>query len=162
VTLAALEGLPTLDRQFADLPVRLLARLETKARDLAAVLAAKVREEKLSGQSLQTRSGALKASIGAEISVDGATVNATVGSFGDVKYAAIQEYGGRTAAHEILPAKAQALAFVAGGASRFARRVQHPGSTVPAHDYLLGSLDGSRAAIVAELASVANEAWSAS
>ena len=44
--------------------------------------------------------------------------------------------GGRTAAHEILPDKAQALAFVVGGALRFARRVEHPGSTIPARAYL--------------------------
>ncbi|MDE3175056.1 MAG: hypothetical protein KGM15_02980 [Pseudomonadota bacterium] len=139
----------------------MMARLEAKARDLAAALATKVRDEKLSGQALQSRSGALKASISADVSVNGSALNATVGSFGDVKYAAIQEYGGRTGAHEILPTKAQALAFVVGGAARFARRVQHPGSTIPAHHYLLSSLDESRDAIVAALANVANEAWSA-
>lgn len=158
---AALEGVDALDRQFAGLPSNMKARLEAKAREIAAALATKVRDEKLSGQSLQSRSGALKASIGAEISLDGSTLNAIVGSFGDVKYAAIQEYGGRTAAHEILPAKGHVLAFLAGGMARFARSVQHPGSTIPAHNYLLGGLDDSREAIVAELASVANEAWSA-
>jgi phage gpG-like protein len=159
--LATLEGADALDRRFAGIPASLLIKLEAKARDLATALAAKVRDDKLSGQVLQTRSGALKASIAADVSVDGANLTATVGSFGDVKYAAIQEYGGRTGAHEILPTKAQALAFVVGGATRFARRVQHPGSTIPAHAYLLASLGEQRDAIFAELTQTANDAWSA-
>ena len=158
---ATLEGAEALDQQLAALPSNLLARLEAKARDLAAALATRVRDEKLSGQSLQSRSGVLKASIGAEISLDVSGLDAAVGSFGDVKYAAIQEYGGRTAAHEILSAKGRALAFMVGGAARFARSVQHPGSVIPAHNYLLSGLDESRDDIVADLASAANEAWSA-
>ena len=156
---AALEGVETLDLQLASLPADLLARLEEKARQLAAALAEKVREEKLSGGVLQIRTGALKASISSDISIDGNQVNATVGSFGDVKYAAIQEYGGRTSAHEILPDKAQALAFVVGGVQRFARRVEHPGSTIPASGYLQSSLDEAHDEIVEELSNAVQEAW---
>jgi phage gpG-like protein len=156
---ATLEGADTLDQQLASLPADLLARLEEKARQLAASLADKVREEKLSGGVLQIRTGALKASISSDISIDGNQVNATVGSFGDVKYAAIQEYGGRTSAHEILPDKAQALAFVIGGVQRFARRVEHPGSTIPASGYLQSSLDEAHDEIVEELSSAVREAW---
>jgi len=156
---ATLEGVETLDLQLASLPADVLSRLEEKARQLAATLADKVREEKLSGGVLQLRTGALKASISSDVSIDGNEVNATVGSFGDIKYAAIQEYGGRTSAHEILPDKAQALAFVIGGVQRFARRVAHPGSTIPASGYLQSSLDEARDEIVAELSSAAQEAW---
>jgi phage gpG-like protein len=157
--LATLSGIDALDQQFAGLPSQLQARLEAKARDLAAALAAKVRDEKLSGQALDAKSGALKASITADVVVDDGTVTATVGSAGDVKYAAIQEFGGRTSAHEILPDKAQALAFVVGGVLRFARRVEHPGSTLPARAYLSSSLEESRDEIVAVLADAATEAW---
>jgi phage gpG-like protein len=156
---ATLEGAETLDLQLASLAADLLSRLEEKARQLAAALADKVREEKLSGGVLQIRTGALKASISSDISIDGNQVNATVGSFGDVKYAAIQEYGGRTSAHEILPDKAQALAFVIGGVQRFARRVQHPGSTIPASGYLQSSLDEAHDEIVEELSNAVQEAW---
>jgi phage gpG-like protein len=157
--LATLSGIDALDQQLAGLPSQLQARLEAKARDLAAALAAKVRDEKLSGQALDAKSGALKASITADVVVDDGTVTATVGSAGDVKYAAIQEFGGRTSAHEILPDKAQALAFVVGGVLRFVRRVKHPGSTLPARGYLSSSLEESRDEIVAELATAATEAW---
>ena len=152
-------GADALDHQLAAFPADMLVRLEQKARDLAATLVARVRDEKLSGQALETKSGALRNSISAEITVEGGALTATVGSFGDVKYAAIQEYGGRTSAHEILPDKAQALAFLVGGALRFARRVEHPGSTLPARAYLRSSLDELRDEIVAGLAGVATEAW---
>jgi phage gpG-like protein len=158
---ANLSGIEALDARLAGLPADMSARLEAKARDLAANLAAKVRDEKLSGQTLQSKSGALKASIVADVRVDDGMVTATVGSNGDVKYAAIQEYGGRTSAHEILPDKARALAFIVGGVLRFARRVEHPGSTIPAHAYLASSLEDSRDEIVAELSNAATEAWNA-
>ena len=114
---------------------------------------------KLAGEALESRSGALAASIAAEVSGDGEDVAATVDSFGDVKYAAIQEYGGKTGAHEILPSKASVLAFVTDGAMHFARRVEHPGSLIPERSYLRSSLDEMSAEIVAALAAAASESW---
>ena len=107
---------------------------------------------------MQSRSGALAASIAAEVAADGEDIVATIGSSG-VKYAAIQEYGGQTAAHEILPSKAAALAFVIDGATRFARRVEHPGSTIPERSYLRSSLGEMSDQIIAELSSAATESW---
>lgn len=156
---AVVEGVEDLERRLGTLPANLLAGLEAKAQALAAALAAKVRDDKLSGQVLQIGSGALRASIVAEVARDGAQVTASVGSAGDIKYAAIQEYGGRTAAHEILPQKAQVLAFFAGGAMRFARSVAHPGSSLPARSYLRSSLEEARDEIVAELSGAVSEAW---
>lgn len=159
--LAALEGADALDHKLGSLPADMQALLEAKARLLAEKLAAKVRDEKLSGGALQTQSGALKASIVADVSTASGTLSAMVGSNGDVKYAAIQEFGGRTGAHEILPNKSSVLAFLVGGNMRFARSVQHPGSTLPARAYLGSSLDEMRDEIVTELASVADQAWEA-
>ena len=115
--------------------------------------------DKLSGQVLAVRSGALRDSIAAEVAADGDAIVATVGSVGELKYAAIQEYGGKTGAHEILPIKAKALAFIAGGAMRFATRVEHPGSTIPARSYLRATLDEESDAIVAALAATPEETW---
>jgi len=156
---ATLVGDQALNLRLAELPLLMRLRLETKARELAAALVARIRDDKLSGQALATRSGALKASIASDILNDGATLTATIGSFGDVKYAAIQEYGGRTSAHEILPDKGQALAFLVGGTLRFARRVEHPGSTLPARGYLSTSLEEARDEIVASLTDAVKEAW---
>lgn len=62
-----------------------------------------------------------------------------------VRYAAIQEFGGKTPPHMIEPANARVLAFmmparlgfVGSGASAlvFAKRVNHPGSLIPERSY---------------------------
>ena len=140
-------------------PDRLREDLAAKAESLSGALVGKVRDDKLNGSVLTTRSGALKASIDAEVSGSGDHIEAIVGSFGDIKYAAIQEYGGRTAAHEIVPDKADVLAFISNGAMRFARRVEHPGSVIPARSYLGSSLEDMRDEIVATLADAATRSW---
>jgi phage gpG-like protein len=155
----SIAGDDALAARFDAFPDALRDALAAKAEGLAQALADAIRNDKLSGQVLNARSGALRDSIGAEVASEGDGIVATVGSFGDVKYAAIQEYGGHTAAHEILPSKARVLAFVAGGAMRFATRVEHPGSTIPAHAYLGSALDDESDAIVAALAATPAESW---
>ena len=115
------------------------AALREKAAELRDRLLAKV-EANLSGDVLRTRSGALKASIAASLTVDASTAVAEVASAG-VPYAAIQEYGGRTPPHDIVPVKARALAFAGAAGTVFARRVHHPGSTIPPRPYLGSALD---------------------
>jgi phage gpG-like protein len=151
-----IEGLDETSARLEAFPAALGAALAAKAAELASALADRVRNDKLSGGVLNVRSGALRESIAADVSASGDGVSATVGSNG-VKYAAIQEYGGKTAAHEILPAKAQALAFVVNGALRFARRVEHPGSVIPERSYLRSTLDEMSDTIVAALADAAAE-----
>ena len=155
----SIDGVDALRTRLDAYPTAVASELAAKVQELAGALVDKVKYEKLAGEVLNSRSGALAASIAAEISGDGEDVAATVGSFGDVKYAAIQEYGGKTGAHEILPSKASVLAFVADGAMHFARRVEHPGSLIPERSYLRSSLDEMRAEIVAALAAAASESW---
>ncbi|MFZ0495291.1 MAG: hypothetical protein WBE80_07345 [Methylocella sp.] len=96
-------------------------------------------QQKLSGEVLQARSGALAASIISSIENDGSDISISISSTG-VPYAAIQEFGGKTAAHDIVAVKAKALAFGMGGSQVFAKSVHHPGSTIPARSYLGSSL----------------------
>jgi phage gpG-like protein len=96
-------------------------------------------QQKLSGEVLQTRSGALAASIISSIENDGSDTSVSIFSTG-VPYAAIQEFGGKTAAHDIVAVKAKALTFSMGGHRIFAKNVHHPGSTIPARSYLGSSL----------------------
>ena len=154
-----LDGLEDASARLEAYPAALAASLDAKAAELAAALVDLVQNDKLSGAVLNLRSGALRDSIVASISADADGVVASVDSVGDVNYAAIQEYGGKTSAHEILPVKAQALAFVAGGAQRFARRVEHPGSLIPERSYLRSSLDDMRDDILDALAEAAADAW---
>jgi phage gpG-like protein len=154
-----LEGLDETSALLDALPAALASALAAKSVELSAALADRVRNDKLMGAALNPRSGALRDSIEGEVVADGDGLIASVGSVGDVKYAAIQEYSGRTAAHEILPDKAQALAFMIGAAQFFARKVEHPGSLIPERSYLRSSLEEMSGEIASTLAGAAAEAW---
>lgn len=155
----ALDGLGETSARLEGYPAALQAALGAKADELAAALADLVKTDKLSGGVLNTRSGALSDSIAATVTADADGVLASVGSVGDVKYAAIQEYGGKTSAHEILPVKGSALAFVIGDTQHFARRIEHPGSVIPERSYLRSALGDMKDEIVDALAGAAAEAW---
>ena len=119
-----------------------LPDLADALRDRAAALQQRLLDKvaaNLSGDVLQARSGALKASVVANLAAGADGLTATVASTG-VPYAAIQEYGGTTPAHDIVPVKARALAFACG----FAARVHHPGSVIPARAPLDSALEALR------------------
>ena len=151
-------GLDETSARFDAYPAALQAALGAKATELAATLTDLVKN-KLSGAVLNTGSGALRNSIAASVTADADGVLASVGSEGDVKYAAIQEYGGKTSAHEILPVKGDVLAFVASDGQHFARRIEHPGSVIPERSYLRSSLEDMKDEILAALADCAADAW---
>jgi len=154
-----LDGIEETSARLEGYPAALQAALGAKADELAAALADLVKSDKLAGGVLNTRTGTLADSITASVAADADGVLASVGSEGDVKYAAIQEYGGKTSAHEILPVKADALAFIAGDAQHFARRVEHPGSVIPERSYLRSALEDMTDEILVGLAGAAAEAW---
>jgi phage gpG-like protein len=154
-----IRGLDETSACFDAYPAALQAALGAKATELASALADRVKNDKLSGAVLNTRSGALRDSIAATVTGDADGFHASVGSEGDVKYAAIQEYGGKTAAHDILPAKGDVLAFVSSNGQNFARRVEHPGSSIPERSYLRSALADMTDDIVSALADVAAKTW---
>ena len=145
-----LTGADALDKRLQNLPTALQSALQAKAADLADRLRRHVTDDKLSGQVLRIRTGALKASIAAEVTDQTDQVLVRVFSSGDVKYAAIQEYGGQTSPHDIVPDKAKVLAFFAHGGTVFAKRVHHPGSHIPERSYLRSSLADMADQIVAD------------
>ncbi|MGA8170014.1 MAG: hypothetical protein WB816_04150 [Methylocystis sp.] len=83
-----IEGARELAARFDAMPAAIRAALKDKIADLSERLVEKIKNDKLGGEVLRARSGALQASI--EASVDDA--GASVFSAG-VKYAAAQEYG---------------------------------------------------------------------
>jgi phage gpG-like protein len=105
---------------------------------LRSALEVRIRQ-RLSGECLQIRSGALLASIMSSIEDDGDDTSVSISSIG-VPYAAIQEFGGKTEAHDIAAVKATVLAFSLRGNNIFAKRVHHPGSVIPSRSYLVSSL----------------------
>jgi phage gpG-like protein len=116
------------------------ARLRDGFAQNAQTLLAMVRA-KLSGEVLQARSGALRASMRAEVAEEAHGFAARVWSDGSLPYARIQEYGGRVAIPEIRANNAKALAFVYGGRLVFARRVRAHAVTIPERGYMRSSLD---------------------
>jgi phage gpG-like protein len=137
----SLEGQAQLAERLSAMPDRLRAALAEKVDALAQSLFAQVVDVNLSGGVLRAQSGALRDSIRIQTSQQDGSVGADIFSDGDAPYAAIQEYGGKTAAHEILPDKARVLAFALNGSRVFARRIQHPGSQIPERSYLRSALE---------------------
>ena len=122
--------------------------LRAKAAQLRDQLEARIKDN-LSGTVLRQRSGTLMDSIGSEIDDDGTAIRISAGSSG-VAYAAIQEYGGKTGAHEIV-AKGKALAVASLDGEVFAAHVHHPGSNIPARSYLGSALEAMAEEIEAAL-----------
>jgi phage gpG-like protein len=142
---------------LADMPERVRAALSAKANALAAELEAKI-QQKLAGTVLNARTGALAGSIIATIEDSSANVSVSIATSGDVKYAAIHEFGGTIPPHEIVPDKAKALAFAIGGKQVFAARVNLPAVTMPERSYMRSSLAEMADEIRDELAEAVVEA----
>ena len=142
---------------LAQIPERVRAALSAKANALAADLQAKI-QQKLAGTVLNAKSGALARSIIATIEDSSANVSVRIATSGDVKYAAIHEFGGTIPPHQIVPDKARALAFAIGGKQVFAARVQIlPAVTMPERSYMRSSLAEIADAIREELTEVVAE-----
>ena len=124
---------------LAVMPERMRTALVDTANALAAELQARV-AQKLAGGVLNPRTGALLRSIAATVEQTSAGVSVSVASDGDVKYAAIHEFGGIIPPHQIVPDKAKALAFLVGGKQAFAARVQMPTVMMPERSYMRSSL----------------------
>lgn len=122
------------------IPAQVLDYVAAKIRALTLALQHHIVADKLQGQVLQHRSGALGRSIQEIIETLGQQIIGRVFSAGDVKYAAIHEFGGQTPPHDILPSKAQALAFMMGGEQVFAKIVHHPGSHIPERSFMRSGL----------------------
>jgi len=135
---------------LAAMPDRLRQALAAKANGLAADLLAKVQRQ-LTGGVLNAKTGALARSIVATVDEGTTGVAVRVGTSGDIKYAAIHEFGGTIPPHDIVPDKAKALAFVTGGKQVFAARVGLPAITMLERSYLRSSLAAMADEITNEL-----------
>ncbi len=124
---------------LAAMPERISAALSDKANALAAELQAMV-QQKLAGGVLNPRTGALARSIVTTIEDSATDVSVTVATTGDVKYAAIHEFGGTIPPRQIVPDKAKALAFAVDGKQLFAARVNLPAVTMPERSFMRSSL----------------------
>lgn len=85
-------------------------------------------EKKVRGAKILQSSGALLSSISQQSDASSAQVGSKL------KYAAIHQFGGKTAAHVIRPRRKKALAWAAG--RHPVKSVNHPGSVIPARPFL--------------------------
>lgn len=115
------------------------------------ILEAEILQNIRTKSGLQVRSGALLNSVAGTKKV---TLNTSTGELeGEigtegVPYAAIQEFGGMTRAHTIMPRNGKVLAFLQNGNQVFAKGVNHPGSNIPARPFLRPALAAKREEII--------------
>jgi phage gpG-like protein len=124
------------------MPGKLRAALLKKTYELAEKLKSNV-QQNLTNRILNIRTGKLVRSIFEQVTNNTNEVAGRVYSSG-VPYAAIQEFGGQTKAHIIEAKNGKALMFNMGGKEVFFRRVNHPGSKVPAHHYMGQAFDAMK------------------
>ena len=117
------------------------AAVEAKVMAATAELQRHVIDDKLHGQMLSVRTGRLASAVERIIEAKDDSIVGEVFVNDSVRYAAILEHGGTTPPHDIVPDKAKALAFAAGGGHVFSRVVHHPGSRFPARPYLESALN---------------------
>lgn len=131
--------------------------IRSTVRDLTQELVALVRER------APRKTGRLARSIQAKITATDTGVESVISS--SVPYAGIQNVGGRTPPHEILPVNASVLRFsvIRGfnpvGNNRlgivFARQVNHPGANIRGTGYATSALNDMRGRIVTEISRAA-------
>lgn len=134
---------------FGALPEKVRAEVAWELRMLTDLLREMV-IGKLSGEVLRAITGRLRGQVRSSLDVSGEVMVGRVYMDGDTTVAMVHEYGGQ-GPYVIVPIKAQALAFVAGGRGTlsggpktlapglvFAKRVNHP--PLPERSYLRSSL----------------------
>jgi phage gpG-like protein len=143
--------------RFKELPDRVLSRLQTAVASLSEQLRSHIVNDLLNGQLLKRRSGRLGRSIQWKLDKTSTSVTGAVFPSKDVPYAGIQEFGGKTAAHVIEARNGGALAFMWNGKQVFFKKVNHPGSNIPAKYYMRTGLSDMRQKIIATLQESVNE-----
>jgi len=148
----ALSGADAVAARMQSFSARAQARLGGVMARLGVALLDQVRAN-LEGGKLQARSGRLAAAQEMQLTDGGTSQSVSVGfDPADAPYGAIQEFGGTTRAHLIAAKNAFALSFSLHGQLVFAKRVQHPGSVIPAHSFLRDALADMADAGAAEIA----------
>ena len=104
----------------------------------AATLFEKTWKSYLAGPSTRTRIGRKTGFLGRSIFTRREGADAVTGTA--ARHARIHEVGGKTKPRVIRPRTRKTLRFVIGGKVVFARRVNHPGSKIPARPHMGPSL----------------------
>lgn len=133
------------------MPNEIRKSLKTAVTKLALGLQRHIVADKLSGQVLNVKTGALRRSIFSKVEDRSDAVIGKVASSGDVKYAAIHEFGGVIPPHDVVPVRAEALHFFVGGHEVFAKRVHIPQVQMPQRSFMRTGLADMKDEITATL-----------
>lgn len=154
-----LHGDQQLVEKFKGAGDRAKRELAKTVTELTLKLEAHIKDDKLSGQVLHVITGDLRRSIHSvlPVHVDADSITGRVGQSGDVKYGAILEFGGKTAAH-VIEAKGKALSFQWKGGQVFFKKVNHPGSVIPEFAYMRSALADMRDEVKEKLQASARRA----
>jgi phage gpG-like protein len=144
--------------KLAALPDKVRAAMRDAVQAGALKLLSKA-QQKVSGDVLQVRSGALLNSLretGLSDSDD--AISDGVATDAALKYAHIQEYGGRIEIPEIAPVAARALVFEYGGKVVFAMKAAAHMVEIPEHSFLRSSLAEAAPDVIDDIRKVVAEA----
>ncbi|KZC23541.1 hypothetical protein RHOFW104T7_13140 [Rhodanobacter thiooxydans] len=140
------------------MPAKIRAAAKSSLGIWATELAGYIKAEKLSGQVLNRRSGALSRSVYPAKSETSTSVSGGARAGLDVPYAKIHEYGGLIPAHQVVAINAKALCFSVAGVIRFAKSVQIPDVQMPERSYMRSSLKEQAPEGIAQLRAAVKEA----
>ncbi len=144
--------------KLAALPDKVRASVRQAVQAGALKLLSKA-QQKASGDVLQVRSGALLNGLRESgLSASGDAISDGVTTDAALKYARIQEYGGRIEIPEIAPVAARALAFEYGGKVVFAMKTVAHVVEIPEHSFLRSSLAEIAPDIIDDIRKVVAEA----
>lgn len=130
-------GYGQITRNLDQMPVVVRQILKAKFKQLAEDMRVDLEEDIYNKMQGDESTGELAESAQAYVEDKNGEVTLVVGFDGTVEYARIQDKGGTTSAHMIYPNKGRVLAFMGfQGKMAFSTRVFHPGSVIPAKNYL--------------------------
>jgi phage gpG-like protein len=138
---------------FEAMPDKLHRAVLDKIYYLAVLLEQNVKAG-MQGERIGYVTGELFSSIFNEVTDGESQIEGKVASSASSKaapYARIQEFGGQTKAHVIEAVNAKSLFFTINGQGVFAKRVNHPGSSIPARRYIGAPFDELKPQVAEQL-----------
>src|SRR3990167_2007615 len=155
INITGMEKLVKMANLFSKEKKKVDDAIKSEAKEFIRRVVDTARKKYLSGpgpQRLQERSGKLKRSLRGNIKDTGKEMSAFV--YSATKYARIHEFGGITSPHVILPKKSAVLSFMANGKRVFTKKVNHPGSIIPARPFLGPSIEDEAPMFEAKIAAI--------
>lgn len=131
-----IEGDDQVLNYFQSLPTNLQSVLMSKFRAAASETSQYIKSELLSGQLLGVKTGRLRNSIVGRVYSSKNKITLSIGSRGDVPYAAIYDKGGTIPAAIMYPKGRSVMRFERGGSMIYARVINHPAVHVQGRHYL--------------------------